>query len=271
MGRFIERSLHGVASQTFENWELIAVDDCGPQDGSIELLEAFAKRNPKKRVELIRHGYNQGVSAARNTALEQAKGEYIACLDPDDYWGSVYLEEMVKRLESEPVDVVHAKTHVVTASGRERQTTNGPSPQELNEFPRSLFVRNFIVPSCTLVRRSVIPNDRPFDESPELQHVEDWDFWLMLVFNQARFRFVDIPDLCYYRAHPGGGSRVSRETRHRRARALVRKHSTKAEFIDGRFEAHDREFRELTSSVSWRLGRALTWPLRKLTDMASSR
>ena len=61
MGRYIGEALESVGKQTYENWEVIAVDDCGPEDGTKEIIESFAACHPQHRIEFIRHQKNGGV------------------------------------------------------------------------------------------------------------------------------------------------------------------------------------------------------------------
>ena len=98
MGRFIGEALESVGAQTYTNWEVIAVDDCGPEDGTREAVEAFAKQFPNHRVIYHRHEKNGGVSAARNTAIELAQGVYLAFLDPDDWWANNKIEKQIKKI-----------------------------------------------------------------------------------------------------------------------------------------------------------------------------
>ena len=79
MGRFIGEALESVGKQTYTNWEVIAVDDCGPEDGTREALEFFAKQFPNNQIIYHRHEKNGGVSAARNMAIELSRGQYLAC------------------------------------------------------------------------------------------------------------------------------------------------------------------------------------------------
>ena len=92
MGRFIGEALESVGAQTYTNWEVIAVDDCGPEDGTREEVETFARKFPNHRIIYHLHEKNAGVSAARNTAIGLAEGEYLAFLDPDDAWDAAKLE-----------------------------------------------------------------------------------------------------------------------------------------------------------------------------------
>ena len=72
-GNTLEKSIHSVQAQTVNDWELIAVDD-GSRDNTMEVLEAFAREDDRIRVI---HQDNGGVSSARNTGMEAARGEWV--------------------------------------------------------------------------------------------------------------------------------------------------------------------------------------------------
>ena len=80
--RFLAAALDSVLAQSFHDWECICVDD-GSKDGSRELAEEFAGRDPRIRVL---HRSNGGTSAARNTAMAESRGRYLAFLDEDDVY-----------------------------------------------------------------------------------------------------------------------------------------------------------------------------------------
>lgn len=78
----ISQCLQSIQNQTFKDFEVICVDDCG-SDNSIKIIEEIASND--NRFKIIKHSHNQGVSAARNTALAAAQGEYLVFVDPDDW------------------------------------------------------------------------------------------------------------------------------------------------------------------------------------------
>jgi len=84
MGRYVRSALDSVAAQHNDNWEVIVVEDCGPEDGTEAIVRDFAKAHPDHRVEFIRHERNSGVSGARNTAITEAKGECAALRDRNE-------------------------------------------------------------------------------------------------------------------------------------------------------------------------------------------
>ena len=89
--KFLKASVESVLAQTFSDWELLLVDD-GCRDGSPALCDAFAQRDD--RVRVIHKRKNAGVSAARNSGLDMAKGDYIAFLDSDDAFEPKTLETL---------------------------------------------------------------------------------------------------------------------------------------------------------------------------------
>lgn len=93
----LPRAVESVLEQTYEDFELLVVDD-GSTDGTEEYLESV----DDERLRPIYHGTNRGCNAARNTGVEAAKGEYVALLDSDDEWKPHMLESCVARIEDVP-------------------------------------------------------------------------------------------------------------------------------------------------------------------------
>ncbi len=82
-GHFIARSIDSVLAQTFQDWELLIIDDCST-DNTKEVVRQYTKDNPRIIYRCLEH--NSGSAVARNTALKMAQGRYIAFLDSDDLW-----------------------------------------------------------------------------------------------------------------------------------------------------------------------------------------
>ena len=100
--RFLREALASVRSQTFGDWECLCVDD-GSKDGSGALLDELVADEPRFRVF---HRENGGTSVARNFALSQARGRYIAFLDEDDVYRPQMLEVLHAAAEKTGADVV---------------------------------------------------------------------------------------------------------------------------------------------------------------------
>ena len=95
-GSFIAESIKSVQSQTYQDWELIIVDDCS-EDGTVDTVMKY-KRNDC-RINLYQNKVNSGAAVSRNTALLNAKGRWIAFLDSDDLWKPTKLEHQIKFME----------------------------------------------------------------------------------------------------------------------------------------------------------------------------
>ena len=192
MGRFIGEALESVGKQTYTNWEVIAVDDCGPEDGTREAIESFAKQFPNNRIIYHRHEKNGGVSAARNTAIGLARGEYLAFLDPDDWWKKEHLLAHITIHSEEGgigVATVSGITHIDSESGLEL-FKGFPNQFEINTFPSCLGAKNPANPSAVVVKKSKVVDVGLFDTAQELQHVEDWDLWIKIIKLGVKFVFI---------------------------------------------------------------------------------
>lgn len=90
----IEASISSIQNQTYENWELIIVDDCSTDD-----TDEVVKRITDKRIKYMKNEKNSGAAVSRNRALREAKGRWIAFLDSDDLWLPEKLEKQIRFME----------------------------------------------------------------------------------------------------------------------------------------------------------------------------
>lgn len=92
---YIKESIESVLAQTYQNWELILVDDCS-SDQTDEVVAPFLE---DKRIHYLKNEKNSGAAVSRNRALREAKGKWIAFLDSDDLWTPEKLEKQIKFME----------------------------------------------------------------------------------------------------------------------------------------------------------------------------
>lgn len=92
-GKFLKESIASAQAQTYQNWELIVVDDCS-EDGTVEIVQELQKQDD--RIRLLQNAVNSGAAVSRNAALRQAKGRWIAFLDSDDLWMPDKLEKQIR-------------------------------------------------------------------------------------------------------------------------------------------------------------------------------
>lgn len=95
-GKYITESINSVQNQTYQNWELIVVDDCSG-DGTIGVVQDIQKED--HRIHVFSNARNNGAAVSRNVALREAKGQWIAFLDSDDLWEPTKLEKQIKFME----------------------------------------------------------------------------------------------------------------------------------------------------------------------------
>ncbi len=120
---YIEKCLLSVLNQTYENLEILVVDDLG-SDGSMQIVTRLKTSHTQgERIQVIRHEVNKGLGEARNTAIDDAKGKYLCFVDSDDYIEPKTIELLVREAEEHETDVVMASSRkVVYGTGEEQPT-----------------------------------------------------------------------------------------------------------------------------------------------------
>ncbi len=186
----IEQSVRSGLSQTFQDLELIAVDD-GSRDGTLAVLGRIS--DPRLRVLSVAQA---GPSRARNVGLEAARGELVAFLDADDVWLPNKLTAQVEALESHrDASVAYSWTDYIDERG---QRTDGRCHVTCNgDVLAPLLHGNFLSNgSSPLIYTQAVRDAGAFDES--LHACEDWDLWLRLAAHH-RFVCVATPHVLYRR------------------------------------------------------------------------
>lgn len=119
--RYIEKCIHSLFSQTFDEVEYIFVNDCTP-DKSIEIIKEVLELYPNRRnsVKIINHEVNKGLPAARATGLKHAEGDFVIHSDSDDWMEPVLLEKMYNTAISQNSDCVYCDFYFVKKTGVER-------------------------------------------------------------------------------------------------------------------------------------------------------
>lgn len=181
--RSIVRALESVRAQTCSDYafEILVVND-GSTDRSKSTVEDYQQKHPQLNITLVNQT-NGGVSKARNTALEIAKGEFIALLDADDEWlPEKTARQMPYLVKSDPViDFISCK--------RKNQQIQFPYKVKENHLAaitfRKIMLRNEAQPSTVIFKRKILVNTGYFDS--EQRYAEDINYWLRISLNHTMF------------------------------------------------------------------------------------
>ncbi len=196
--RFLPEALRSVAEQSWQDWELVLVED-GSRDGTEAMVCAFAAEH-EQAVTYLRNERNLGLPATRNRAAHAARGEFIAMLDADDRWGSDHLESALDLFSRTGADAVFSAAEERDARTGELLGHMRPSPVEIADLPAALFQRCFLVPTGTLVRRQAL-----FDvglHDPTIRYCDDLDLWFRMLRAGKRFAYTGRVS-CEHRRHAG--------------------------------------------------------------------
>ena len=188
---FLRTAIASVLAQTFQDFEIIVVDDAS-KDHTAEVVGNCGD----SRIRYFRHETSRGGSAARNTGIRNSKAESIAFLDDDDEWHPEKLDRQVMVLKSAPpqVGVINTGYNIVDrSSGR---ITGRKIPTQSGNLSRALLVRNCVGgTSAVLIKRECLNRVGGFDE--ELRSYQDYDLWIRLS-QYCEFECISEPLLNYY-------------------------------------------------------------------------
>ncbi len=194
---FLADSVGSVQAQTFENWELFVVDD-GSGDETRAVAHHLAQNDA--RIKVL-HQPNGGQGAARNAGLRHAVGEWVAFLDADDLWKPQKLERQWEMLQNIEADIFFCDGWIFEGAKPTEEQTFGTLTGifEGPTFFELLLEKNRIPILTALVKRTWL--EKGFEASRAFQNCEDYDLWLRLAREGARF--YGMPEkLAFYRRHP---------------------------------------------------------------------
>lgn len=168
---FIAATLESVLSQTVSSFEVVVVDD-GSTDGSAEIVEAF----PDPRIRLVQQS-NQGVAAARNKGVEEARSPWIAFLDGDDMWRADHLSCLSRTIERFPAaGFISTRWESVSEPLPDtlRDTGENTTAEMASFFRNCVLERRYFHTSGIAVKRDVFRSVGGFGPYRRGQDVELW-------------------------------------------------------------------------------------------------
>lgn len=137
VARYLEASLQSILNQTFQDFEIIAIND-GSSDGSLEILERIAKNQSKIKVISQKNG---GLSDARNTGMQHAQGEYVCFVDSDDLIHPNYLQDFFDVIEKTHAEICKNTNILKFSSTPNMGGGDTPQPKNIHRFsPNNLKI-----------------------------------------------------------------------------------------------------------------------------------
>ncbi len=205
--QLLEVALRSILAQTFQDFEIVVVNDAGPPLGDL------LARLGSARIRYVENAQRRGHSGARNAGLRAARGRYVAYLDDDDTFHPDHLATLMAALAD--------GRHAVAYSDAERAKVGAGGavltcdvPYSSDFDPDALLLTNYIPMLCVLHARACVeaiagPGGALFDES--LPVLEDWDLWIRL---SRRYAFAHVPRVtCRFTVRTDGSSVTTQRLR----------------------------------------------------------
>jgi len=187
--KFLDETIESVLNQTYENWEMILVDD-GSKDNSVDIVKAYQKNDDRFRLYILEK--NSGSGVARNKAIKESTGQIIAFLDSDDIWVNTKLEKHVAFMIKTDAAFSHTSYGYMDEDGNKIKDTYHVSNKPVDY--KKLLKRTEI--SCLTAMYDVTKTGKQY--MPELMRKQDYGLWLSIL----KMGFVSIPlqeELAFYR------------------------------------------------------------------------
>jgi glycosyltransferase involved in cell wall biosynthesis len=197
--QFIGKAIESILAQDFQDWELLVVHD-GPNEEISAVMQEWEKRDG--RIHYFRRTIPGNIAEASNYGLAQARGEYIAVLDDDDYWARPDKLSMQTAFLSQHPDYCCCGSGVIVVDPTGREQMRYLKPERDDQIKRGALIANPLAHSATLYRREAAIRVGGYDET--LAGFQDWDLWLKLGKTGKLYNFQEYC-LCY-RVWQGSGS-----------------------------------------------------------------
>lgn len=217
---FIKDAIESVLNQTYNNFELIIVDNYS-KDNTEQIVKSFV--DPRiKYFKFSNHGI---IAASRNLGIRNSKGGYLAFIDSDDAWLPNKLDIQAEYLEQNPhISLVFSLLKVKSSDERYNNKLIATKGKSRSGFMYNQLLNfNFIVCSSVMLKAPVLVDVGCFDEDPEIVASEDWDLWLRIA-RKYEIAFI-AKELGIYRMHNSSMSMDGR--RAQKALHAIEKHLKK--------------------------------------------
>ncbi|QSH39044.1 glycosyltransferase [Candidatus Kaiserbacteria bacterium] len=209
---YIPDAIESVLAQTYQNWELVIIDD-----GSTDHTESVVLSYNDSRIQYKKHAKNEGLFVRRQESLTYANGHYVAVLDSDDIWSSpLKLEQQVLLLENN-LDHVLVGTFITVIDAKGNAVGKDSYHITDQDIRNKVLIRNQFTHSSVLIRKTALDQTKGYQ--PTL--AEDLELFLQL----GKFgELANIPEfLTEHRVHKEGTNDYGIEMAHA-LRAIIKAH-----------------------------------------------
>jgi len=201
--KFIGEAIDSVLNQTYQNWELIIVDD-GSTDNSKDIILKYTTINNK--ITLTEHKCNKGIAKTKNAGIANTRGKYIAFLDQDDIWLQQKLELQIKCFEEESNDIGVVCTGMIFTDSNMKPLNvfRGFNGKDQKKLIKSLYLETTNSSSIMMVRKECFDGIGIFNE--DLVGWDDYEF-LMRLATISQIKYISKP-LVKKRIHQNNAQRL---------------------------------------------------------------
>lgn len=167
--QYIIETVGSIIAQTYEDWELIIVDDCSPALDTEKVLKDVEAMD--ERIHILRTKVNGGAGVARNIAIGEAKGRYLAFCDSDDWWYPTKLEEQIKFMEE--------NNYPFTCTWYEDANEKLEPYYTMKQDEKQTY--ESMISGCNVGTPGVMIDLNVLGKKymPNLRRAEDWGLWMM--------------------------------------------------------------------------------------------
>jgi glycosyltransferase involved in cell wall biosynthesis len=190
--KFIAEAIESIINQTYQNWELIIIND-GSTDKSEKIIKQYCRKD--NRIKYKKNSKNKGIPATRNIGIKASNGEYIALLDQDDLWINEKLEMQMKEYlkASKRVGLLFGNIMVINVINKSKRIKK---PININfeeisseELFKKLYFNNFITSITVILRKECLEKIGLFNERIKWGG-DDYELWLRIA-KYYKFKYIN--------------------------------------------------------------------------------
>lgn len=188
---YIKSCLDSISEQTFKDWKLLIFDD-GSNDGTLEYLEEWVKKEPRATLCKRNQSYIQNL----NDGFDMANTKYIARMDADDIMFPNRLQYQLDFMESHPdIDLIGSSVQIINLDGDHKGYFGAFFPNQVLDASDLAFMNQIVHPTVLIRKESLDKNNIRYKE--EFKYAEDWEMWTQMLEKSMKMYTTSTPLLKY--------------------------------------------------------------------------